>query len=80
MSALRAALEDYLRIRRRLGFTMPQDGRLLEGLLEFLDRAGRSDVQVNAPAPPALLTRIFTEPEPGFPVEKERPDPTWPHG
>jgi integrase len=40
MSALRAALEDYLRIRRRLGFTMPQDGRLLEGFVEFLERAG----------------------------------------
>ena len=40
MSALRAALDDYLRIRRRLGFAMPQDGRLLEGFVEFLDRAG----------------------------------------
>ena len=37
MSALRAALDDYLRVRRRLGFTMPQDGRLLEGFVEFLD-------------------------------------------
>jgi integrase/recombinase XerD len=40
VSALRAVLEDYLRIRRRLGFAMPQDGRLLEGFVEFLDRAG----------------------------------------
>ena len=40
MSALRAALDDYLRIRRRLGFEMPQDGRLLEGFVEFLERAG----------------------------------------
>ena len=40
MSALRAALDDYLRIRRRLGFTMPQDGRTLAGFVEFLDRAG----------------------------------------
>lgn len=40
MSALRAALDDYLRIRRRLGFAMPQDGRMLEGFVEFLDRAG----------------------------------------
>ena len=39
MSALRAALNDYLRIRRRLGFTMPQDGRTLAGFVEFLDRA-----------------------------------------
>ena len=40
MSALRAALDDYLGIRRRLGFTMPQDGRTLEGFVAFLDRAG----------------------------------------
>jgi hypothetical protein len=30
MSALRAALDDYLRIRRRLGFAMPQDGRYVK--------------------------------------------------
>ena len=40
MSALRAALDDYLCIRHRLGFTMPQDGRMLEGFVAFLDRAG----------------------------------------
>ena len=39
MSTLRAALDDYLLIRRRLGFTMPQDGRLLEGFVGFLDQA-----------------------------------------
>ncbi len=37
---LREALADYLRVRRRLGFEMPQDGRLLEGFVEFLERAG----------------------------------------
>jgi integrase/recombinase XerD len=40
MSSLHQALEDYLRIRRRLGFEMPQDGRLLEGFIEFLEQAG----------------------------------------
>lgn len=40
MSALRAALDDYLGIRRRLGFAMPQDGRLLDGFVDFCDRAG----------------------------------------
>ena len=40
MSPLRDALADYLRIRRRLGFKMPQDGRLLEGFVEFLEQAG----------------------------------------
>jgi integrase/recombinase XerD len=40
MSPLREALADYLRVRRRLGFEMPLDGRLLEGFVEFLERAG----------------------------------------
>lgn len=40
MTTLREALADYLAIRRRLGFEMPQDGRLLEGFVEFLERAG----------------------------------------
>jgi integrase/recombinase XerD len=40
MSSLRDALADYLRVRRRLGFEMLQDGRLLEGFVEFLERAG----------------------------------------
>ena len=40
MSSLRDALGDYLRVRRRLGFEMPLDGRLLEGFVEFLERAG----------------------------------------
>jgi len=40
MTALQETLVDYLAIRRRLGFEMPQDGRLLEGFVEFLERAG----------------------------------------
>jgi integrase len=40
MSALRVALDDYLLIRRRLGFAMPQDGRLLEGFIGFVEQAG----------------------------------------
>ena len=40
MSALQTALDDYLLIRRRLGFTMPQDGRLLAGFVDFLEQAG----------------------------------------
>jgi integrase/recombinase XerD len=40
VSALREALAGYLQIRRRLGFAMPQDGRLLEGFVEFLEQAG----------------------------------------
>jgi integrase/recombinase XerD len=40
MSSLRDALADYLQLRHRLGFTMPQDGRLLEGFVSFLELAG----------------------------------------
>lgn len=40
MTMLREELGDYLRIRRRLGFEMPQDGHLLEGFVEFLEQAG----------------------------------------
>jgi integrase/recombinase XerD len=40
MISLRQALADYLRIGRRLGFEMPQDARLLEGFVEFLEQAG----------------------------------------
>jgi hypothetical protein len=37
---LREALAGYLQLRRRSGFTMPQDGRLLEGFVGFLEQAG----------------------------------------
>jgi integrase len=40
MNGLRDALADYLQLRRRLGFAMPQDGRLLEGFVTFLEQAG----------------------------------------
>ena len=40
MSGLREALDGYLQLRRQSGFTMPQDGRLLEGFVDFLERAG----------------------------------------
>lgn len=40
MIPLRQALEDYLRIRRRLGFKLLGDQRLLEDFVGFLERAG----------------------------------------
>ncbi|MGI8411668.1 MAG: tyrosine-type recombinase/integrase [Solirubrobacteraceae bacterium] len=40
MSPLRQALADYLQIRRRLGYSMPQDSRLLEQFVAFMERAG----------------------------------------
>jgi integrase len=39
MTPLADSLADYLRIRRRLGFELPHDGRLLEGFVAFLDQA-----------------------------------------
>ena len=44
MTTLRQALSDYLQVRRRLGFEMPQDGRLLEGFIDFLERAGSARI------------------------------------
>ncbi|MGB0092170.1 MAG: tyrosine-type recombinase/integrase [Solirubrobacteraceae bacterium] len=40
MTPLRVALGDYLRIRRRLGFKLKADERLLENFVAFLERAG----------------------------------------
>ncbi|MCA1700511.1 MAG: hypothetical protein LC790_17065, partial [Actinobacteria bacterium] len=40
MSPVRSALKDYLRIRRRLGFELEHDGRLLESFVDFLEQAG----------------------------------------
>jgi integrase/recombinase XerD len=40
MIPLRQALEDYLRIRRRLGFQLTSDQRLLENFVAFLEQAG----------------------------------------
>jgi integrase/recombinase XerD len=44
MNPLRAALEDYLRIRRSLGFKLEWDGRMLEQFIDFLERAGATRV------------------------------------
>jgi len=40
MSALRQALEDYLSVRRSLGFKLERAGRLLPDLLDFVERSG----------------------------------------
>lgn len=40
MSTLRQALEDYLRIRRQLGFKLKDDQRMLENFLAFLEAGG----------------------------------------
>jgi integrase/recombinase XerD len=40
MTTLREALGDYLRVRRGLGFELCEEGRILEGFVEFLERVG----------------------------------------
>jgi hypothetical protein len=40
MTSLRQALADYLRIRRRLGFQLTSDQRLLESFVESMEQAG----------------------------------------
>ena len=46
MTTLQESLADYLQIRRRLGFEMPQDGGLLEGFVGFLDQADAPPITV----------------------------------
>jgi integrase/recombinase XerD len=40
MSPLREALDDYLRLRRQLGFELKNEGRQLRGFVDFLEQAG----------------------------------------
>jgi integrase len=40
MSPLREALDDYLRLRRQLGFELEGAGRQLRGFVDFLEQAG----------------------------------------
>jgi integrase len=44
MTALQAALEDYLRIRRQLGFELKKDERQLQRFVEFLEQAGAQHI------------------------------------
>ena len=44
MTALREALDEYLVIRRQLGFKLEVDGRLLERFVAFVDQSGESRV------------------------------------
>jgi integrase len=37
-------LGDYLRIRRQLGFELPEDGRLLEGFVRFMEQQGAARI------------------------------------
>jgi len=44
MSALGAAVDDYLNIRRRLGFALDRHGKLLPDFVDYLDAAGQSHI------------------------------------
>lgn len=44
MTALRQALDDYLTIRRHLGFKLEVDGRLLDRFVAFVDESGEGRV------------------------------------
>jgi integrase/recombinase XerD len=44
MSPLRVALQDYLRVRRQLGFELKKDGWLLEDFVGFLEQAGATRI------------------------------------
>jgi integrase/recombinase XerD len=44
MSPLREALDDYLRLRRQLGFELKKHGSLLRGFVAFVEKAGAQHV------------------------------------
>jgi hypothetical protein len=46
MIPLRQALQDYLCIRRQLGFKLRTDGQLLESFVGFLERAGAERITI----------------------------------
>ena len=46
MTSLRQALQDYLRIRRRLGFQLRDTKRHLEQFVDFLEQAGSERITV----------------------------------
>ena len=66
MVDLRIALQDYLRVRRRLGFELKAHERLLNGFVDFVERVGTPRITTEPGArvgeaasrcPPALLAQ-----------------------
>jgi integrase/recombinase XerD len=47
MSALTDAAEDYLRLRRALGYKLESQGRLLRGFVDYVDGLGGDHVTVD---------------------------------
>jgi integrase/recombinase XerD len=57
MIALREALADYLRIRRGLGFTLREEGRMLEQFVAFTERAAAERITTSVALAWATQTR-----------------------
>jgi hypothetical protein len=62
MSALRAALEEYLAVRRALGFKLRLSGRLLQRFVDFADREGATVITTE------LALRWATQPAQDTPL------------
>ena len=60
MSDLQAAVEDYLTIRRSVGFTLDRAGKLLPDFVAYLDAAGAQTVTVAAAAEWAMKPTAAT--------------------
>jgi integrase len=63
MSALRAALEEYLAVRRALGFKLRLSGRLLQRFVDFADREGATVITTE------LALRWATQPAQAQPAQ-----------
>jgi integrase/recombinase XerD len=56
MSALQAHVDDYLRLRRALGFKLEREERLLGQLGDYLETAGAATVKSELGVPPVSWT------------------------
>jgi integrase len=66
MNPLRQAVDDYLTIRRALGYKLERHGRLLPQFVDYLDEIGAATVTVEhaatwATQPPGAATRWYAE-------------------
>jgi integrase len=66
MNPLRQAVDDYLMIRRALGYKLERHGRLLPQFVDYLDEVGATTVTVEhaaawATQPPDAATRWYAE-------------------
>ena len=57
MRSLRQALEDYLRVRRRLGSQLKTEQPLLESFVEFMEQAGAGRITSELAVTWAMLPR-----------------------